>query len=243
MSVSPPVPYASNSPTYSPNAIPVVLSQPLAIDHSLRLSSSHRFGKRFLDVLGAGLGLVFLAPLLVFLAVLVRLSSPGPSLFCQRRLGRHGKPFLLYKFRSMVADAEARFSELEALNESDGGVLFKMKRDPRVTPLGRLLRKTSLDEFPQLWNVLRGEMSLVGPRPLSLRDSQLLAQVDPEGFARRLQVTPGLTGYWQVKGRSETGFEQMLAMDLDYIREWSLGRDVLVIVQTALSFLRGRGAY
>ena len=143
----------------------------------------------------------------------------------------------------MTADAEHRLHDLESLNEAAGGVLFKMRRDPRVTPLGRFLRRTSLDELPQLINVLRGEMSLVGPRPLQMRDSALLQQLEPEAYARRLSVPPGLTGAWQVGGRSETDSQGMLQLDLEYIENWSLKRDLAILYRTAGAVLRGRGAY
>ena len=171
----------------------------------------------------------------------MRLSSSGPVLFRQLRLGRGGRPFYVLKFRTMVADAERRLAELESHNEAAGGVLFKIRRDPRVTPLGRFLRRSSLDELPQLINVLRGDMSLVGPRPLQLRDSYRLEAMDPEAFARRLSVTPGITGPWQVGGRSD-GTDGMVRQDLDYIDNWSLALDVRILVQTIPAVFSGRGA-
>ncbi len=168
------------------------------------------------------MGLLLLSPLMLAIAVVIRLDSPGSCLFWQIRRGRDGRPFWFIKFRTMVADAERRLGELESYNESASGVLFKIRRDPRVTRVGRFLRRTSLDELPQLINVLWGEMSLVGPRPLQLRDSDLLEQLDPEGYARRLAVPPGLTGPWQVGGRSETDFSHMLRLDHDYVECWSL---------------------
>jgi lipopolysaccharide/colanic/teichoic acid biosynthesis glycosyltransferase len=199
--------------------------------------------KRLVDVVGSFLGLVLLFPLMVVIALLVRLTSPGPVLFRQLRQGRGGRPFWFLKFRTMTADAEHRLRDLEPLNEAAGGVLFKMRRDPRVTPLGRVLRRTSLDELPQLLNVLRGEMSLVGPRPLQMRDTALLEQMEPEAYARRLSVLPGLTGAWQVGGRSETDSLGMLRLDLDYIERWSLWRDLVILCRTVGVVLRGRGAY
>lgn len=197
--------------------------------------------KRAVDLAGAGAGLVLLAPLLLAVALVVRLSSPGPVLFRQLRLGRGGRPFYVLKFRTMVADAERRLAELESHNEASGGVLFKIRRDPRVTPLGRFLRRTSLDELPQLMNVLRGDMSLVGPRPLQLRDSYRLEALDPESFARRLSVPPGITGPWQVGGRSD-GTDGMVRQDLDYIACWSLALDLKILVRTIPAVLTGRGA-
>ena len=143
----------------------------------------------------------------------------------------------------MVVDAERRLRDLEKHNESQHGVLFKLRDDPRVTPLGRFLRRSSLDELPQLMNVLRGEMSLVGPRPLQLRDSDKLSQLDPEGFACRLLVFPGLTGPWQVGGRSDVDYAHMVRLDREYVENWSLGRDLKIILRTFIVVLVGRGAY
>jgi exopolysaccharide biosynthesis polyprenyl glycosylphosphotransferase len=206
------------------------------------IDPAQRTGKRVIDLVGAGLGLLVLSPMLLLVALLIRLTSRGPVLFRQTRLGLNGEPFQIYKFRTMVTDAEARLRELEHLNESEGGVLFKMKRDPRITAIGRILRKTSLDELPQLWNVLRGDMSLVGPRPLQMRDCLLLAQVDVKGYRKRLAVLPGLTGLWQARGRSETGFEHMLRLDGMYIQEWSLWLDVVILLETVVGVVRGKGA-
>jgi lipopolysaccharide/colanic/teichoic acid biosynthesis glycosyltransferase len=197
--------------------------------------------KRAIDLAGAALGLAMLAPVMLLIALAVRLSSPGPVLFRQLRLGRGGQPFYVLKFRTMDADAERRMAELESRNEAVGGVLFKIRRDPRVTPLGRFLRRSSLDELPQLINVLRGEMSLVGPRPLQLRDSYRLEDLDREAFKRRLSVPPGITGPWQVGGRSD-GTEGMIRQDLDYIARWWLGLDLKILLQTVPAVLSGRGA-
>jgi lipopolysaccharide/colanic/teichoic acid biosynthesis glycosyltransferase len=196
--------------------------------------------KRTMDVVGSGLGLLLLSPLLLIVAWLVRFNSPGPVFFRQLRLGRGGRPFHVLKFRTMVVDAEQRLRDLEAKNESSG-VLFKIRNDPRVTPLGRILRQTSLDELPQLFNVFRGEMSLVGPRPLQLRDSHLLEAQDPQAFAQRLSVTPGMTGPWQVSGRSEAS-DNMVQLDLDYIESWSLAQDLKILLRTIPAVLTSRGA-
>jgi lipopolysaccharide/colanic/teichoic acid biosynthesis glycosyltransferase len=206
-------------------------------------ASARSITKRVIDVVGAATGLVLLFPLMMVIALLVRLSSPGPALFRQLRQGHGGRPFWFLKFRTMAVDAEHQLRDLEAFNEAAGGVLFKMRRDPRVTPLGRWLRRMSLDELPQLLNVLRGEMSLVGPRPLQMRDSALLEQLEPEAYARRLTVLPGLTGAWQVGGRSETDALGMVQLDLDYIQGWSLWRDLGILCRTVGAVLRGRGAY
>jgi lipopolysaccharide/colanic/teichoic acid biosynthesis glycosyltransferase len=199
--------------------------------------------KRVIDVTGALLGLFFLIPVLAIVALSIRLNSRGPVLFRQVRRGYRDKAFWVYKFRTMTMDAEQRLGDLESSNESHGGVLFKLRQDPRVTRLGSYLRRSSLDELPQLLNVLKGEMSLVGPRPLQLRDSERLLAVDPAGYERRLQMRPGLTGPWQVGGRSDLNHERMVLLDVDYVDNWSLGRDLLIICKTFLVVLFRIGAY
>jgi lipopolysaccharide/colanic/teichoic acid biosynthesis glycosyltransferase len=199
--------------------------------------------KRAIDLTAALVGLVVFAPLLLLVALLIRLDSPGPLLFRQWRRGRGGRLFRMLKLRTMIVDAERWVDCLELCNESAGGVLFKLRDDPRVTRLGRFLRRSSLDELPQLINVLKGEMSLVGPRPLQLRDCDRLRQVDPQGYRRRLQVMPGLTGPWQIAGRSDLDYQQMVQLDLAYAASWSLGRDLWIIGKTVAAVLRRRGAY
>ncbi len=199
--------------------------------------------KRLIDVVGALVGLVLLAPVILALSLMIRLDSPGPLLFRQKRRGYRGRLFWVLKFRTMVIDAEQRLDSLERNNESSGGVLFKLRDDPRVTPLGRFLRRSSLDELPQLINVLRGEMSLVGPRPLQLRDSDKLQALDHEGYAQRLQVMPGLTGPWQVGGRSDVDYANMVKLDVDYAQNWSLLWDLRIMLRTFIVVLLGRGAY
>lgn len=199
--------------------------------------------KRSMDLAGALVGLLLLAPVILALSLLIRLDSPGPVLFRQLRRGYRGRLFWVLKFRTMVVDAEQRLHDLEKNNESAGGVLFKLRDDPRVTPLGRFLRRSSLDELPQLINVLRGEMSLVGPRPLQLRDSDKLQALDYVGYARRLQVMPGLTGPWQVGGRSEIDYTNMVKLDVAYAQSWSLIGDLQIILRTFVVVLVGRGAY
>ena len=200
-------------------------------------------GKRVIDFLGAGLGILLFSPLMLGIALLIRLDSEGPVFFQQARLGRGGKPFKVCKFRTMAVNAEQRLAELEQLNESQGGVLFKMKSDPRVTRIGKFLRRTSLDELPQLFNVLQGHMSLVGPRPLQLRDCALAIKGNRDAFAKRLTVMPGVTGLWQVSGRSEVAFDDMLRLDMSYIEHWSFWLDLRIIWQTILIVLTGKGAY
>jgi lipopolysaccharide/colanic/teichoic acid biosynthesis glycosyltransferase len=243
--------------TPSTSALGSEAREPITIMRSeLESGSCSRFGitgflshllpyafKRFMDLAGALVGLVLLGPVILAISLLIRLDSPGPVLFRQLRRGYRGQLFWVLKFRTMVVDAEQRLEDLERKNESAGGVLFKLRDDPRVTPLGRFLRRSSLDELPQLINVLRGEMSLVGPRPLQLRDSDKLQVLDYEGYAHRLQVMPGLTGPWQVGGRSEIDYRNMVQMDVAYARNWSLVGDLQIILRTFVVVLLGRGAY
>ena len=192
--------------------------------------------KRILDVTAAGAGLVILSPLLAVIALWIRVRDGGPILFLQQRIGEHGRPFDVVKFRTMVPDAEARLSELEVHNEIRGHA-FKVTDDPRITPTGRILRSLSLDELPQLWNVLRGEMSLVGPRP------PLPREVDSYDIwhRRRLSMKPGITGLWQVAARREAEFDRWVRMDLDYIDRWSLWLDVKIIARTLPAVLSQQG--
>ena len=203
-----------------------------------QLDNTQRALKRALDVVVSLLGLVLLSPLLLAVALAIRLDSPGPILFRQKRVGADGKVFLCYMFRSMYEGAERRQEELEPLNEAQGAV-FKIKDDPRITPVGRHLRRWSVDELPQLMNVLKGEMSLVGPRPLPLRDFQRME----EAHKRRLGAVPGMTGYWQISGRSNLSFEEMVRLDLYYIENWSLSFDVKIILRTLGAVLRREGAH
>jgi lipopolysaccharide/colanic/teichoic acid biosynthesis glycosyltransferase len=194
--------------------------------------------KRLLDVSGAAVGLIILLPVFGAIAAAVKLSSPGPVFFRQWRSGRGGRPFVIYKFRTMVADAEARKAALQSLNEQDGPA-FKVRADPRITAVGRLLRCTSLDELPQLWNVLKGDMSLVGPRPLPCEETAAC-----EGWHRqRLDVVPGLTCLWQVKGRSTVSFAEWIRMDLQYIRSRSPWQDLKLLLLTVPAVILRRGAH
>jgi len=209
----------------------------LHVEHP-RLEGGARLVKEVVDRCGAAVLLLVFAPLLVGLAAWIRWSSPGPVLFRQVRVGRDGREFEMVKFRSMYVDAEARLAELRHLNEHDG-VLFKIRNDPRVTPVGRWLRRLSLDELPQLVNVLRGEMSLVGPRP------PLPAEVAayPDDARRRLAVKPGMTGLWQVSGRSDLPWEEAVRLDLRYVENWSLTLDFVILLRTVTAVLRSSGAY
>jgi lipopolysaccharide/colanic/teichoic acid biosynthesis glycosyltransferase len=199
--------------------------------------------KRAVDLAGALVGLTLLTPVILAIALLIRLEGRGPILFRQLRRGYRGKLFRVIKFRIMNVDAEQHLGALEESNESAGGVLFKLRRDPRVTRLGQFLRNYSLDELPQLINILWGEMSLVGPRPLQLRDSDRLSVLDPKGYARRLEVMPGLTGPWQVGGRSEVDYQRMVELDVEYAENWSIGRDLRIIAKTFFVVLLRHGAY
>lgn len=200
--------------------------------------------KRTLDLVLVTLGGLVILPLLLPVMAAIKLQDGGPIFYIQPRAGKGGRVFPFYKLRSMVVDAEARRAELDALNEADG-VLFKMENDPRITPLGRTLRKYSIDELPQLFNVLRGDMNLVGPRPLPMGDLAPVSE-DPElryWFELRSKVKPGITGPWQVMGRSELGFKEMVRHDIDYIQNWSLWLDVVMLLKTVPAVLRGRGAH
>ncbi|HEU0016468.1 MAG TPA: sugar transferase [Longimicrobium sp.] len=194
--------------------------------------------KRAIDIVGALAGLLLLSPLLIGIAIAVTATSPGPVLFAQERYGLNKRRFRMLKFRTMVPDAEKLQVELEGMNEAIGPI-FKIKDDPRVTPVGRWLRKTSLDELPQLINVLMGQMSLVGPRPMAVRDVKLF---DQAWFMRRFSAPPGMTGLWQVSGRSNLGFDDWVTLDLKYIDEWSLGMDLRILSKTVPVVLRGVGA-
>jgi len=195
--------------------------------------------KRALDLTIAGTMLLLCLPLFAVVAVAIYLENPGPIFFIQKRVGLNGRLFPFFKFRSMIVNAEALKAELARQNESADGVIFKMKRDPRVTIVGRFIRRFSIDELPQVLNVIRGEMSIVGPRPPVPRE------VEQYGFRerQRLMVKPGLTCIWQVSGRSDVPFHQQVEMDFQYIREQSLWADLALIVRTVPAVLLGKGAY
>jgi exopolysaccharide biosynthesis polyprenyl glycosylphosphotransferase len=195
--------------------------------------------KRGIDMLGAFLALLIFAIPMAIVAVMIRISSRGPIIFRQRRAGRFGKPFVMYKFRSMTDDAEMRRAELEPFNQMTGPV-FKVESDPRITPFGRWLRRTSADELPQLWNVLVGHMSLVGPRPLPLYEVE---KFEDTAQRRRLSVKPGLTCLWQISGRNQVrDFHDWVRLDLDYIDRWSLGLDFKILIRTIPAVILGLGA-
>jgi lipopolysaccharide/colanic/teichoic acid biosynthesis glycosyltransferase len=194
--------------------------------------------KRGLDLISAALLTIFLSPLLLVTALLVKLTSRGPVFHRGIRPGMHERPFNCFKFRTMYVGAEQEQEHLEPHNEQTGAI-FKLRDDPRVTPVGRLLRRFSIDELPQLFNVLRGEMSLVGPRPLPVRDFERLE----DWHRRRYLVLPGMTGLWQVSGRSDLGFDDLVKLDFLYIERWSPFVDLAIIFRTIPAVLRRRGAY
>jgi lipopolysaccharide/colanic/teichoic acid biosynthesis glycosyltransferase len=195
--------------------------------------------KRFMDIVLAVMSIIGASPIFLLTAFLVKITSPGPIIFSQIRVGKYGRHFKFYKFRSMYIDAEARKAELLKHNESGDGVIFKMKRDPRITPIGRFIRKFSIDELPQLFNVLLGDMSLVGPRPPL--PSEVRAYSIEE--RKRLNITPGITCIWQVSGRSELPFQQQMALDKQYIASRSAWKDFLILLKTVPAILTGKGAW
>jgi lipopolysaccharide/colanic/teichoic acid biosynthesis glycosyltransferase len=197
-----------------------------------------RFGKRMLDLAGSAVALVLSVPVIAALAVLIKLESRGPVFYRSVRIGRGGRPFVFYKLRSMVKDAERTREHIAHMNECDGPV-FKIERDPRITRIGRLLRSSSLDELPQFYNVLVGDMSLVGPRPPIPEE---VAQYEPWQL-RRLDVRPGITCLWQISGRSRIGFQEWMRLDLEYIRHQSLSLDLKILVRTLPAVLSREGAY
>jgi exopolysaccharide biosynthesis WecB/TagA/CpsF family protein len=216
-------------------------TQLTAATHALSrtVQSADRALKRLTDIVVSTLMLLLLSPLFLIVILAIRLESPGPAFYSQMRVGMRGRGFRLWKFRSMYRDAEERRAALEAENEMNGGVLFKMKHDPRITRVGRLIRKTSIDELPQLWNVLRGEMSLVGPRPALASEVELYSIED----RIRLLPRPGLTCFWQVAGRSDIPFDQQVKLDEDYLYRQSLTTDIKLLFKTVPAVIFGKGAY
>ena len=204
----------------------------------IRDSLLYRVAKRLLDILASALGILFFLPLIVPLAILINLESPGPIFFRQIRVGKNRRHFICYKFRSMVVDAEQMKEEISYLNEADGA-MFKIRSDPRITQLGRFMRRSSLDELPQLFNVLKGDMSIVGPRP------QIPEEVErylPWHY-RRLEVTPGITCLWQISGRSSIGFDEWMRLDTEYVKMRGILFDLKIILLTLPAIIARRGAY
>lgn len=213
------------------NSTPVVAMKAVIDDQRVAV-------KRGVDIVGAGLGILALAPLALVIAVAIKVTSPGPVIYTQIRHGLRRRRFRMYKFRTMVANADHLQASLESRNEAKGPV-FKIKDDPRMTPLGKVLRRLSLDELPQLVNVLKGDMSLVGPRPLPTRD---VAHFDEEWLIRRFSVPQGITGLWQISGRSNLGFDDWMTLDLQYIDNWSLTLDAKILLSTLPAVVFGKGA-
>nr|WP_313958743.1 sugar transferase [Bacillus sp. X1(2014)] len=195
--------------------------------------------KRLIDIVGSSFGIILLGFLFIIIAILIKIEDPkGAILFSQKRVGLNGKEFKMYKFRSMISNAEEKLQELLKHNEVSGA-MFKMKDDPRITKIGKFIRKTSIDELPQLFNVLKGDMSLVGPRPPLPREVAVYSEYD----MLRLLVTPGCTGLWQVSGRNSVGFEEMVELDLQYIRERSFLYDIKIILKTVLVLFGSKDAF
>ncbi len=194
--------------------------------------------KRLFDLLMSTLGLLCIWPVLLVISLAIALSSQGPIFFVQTRVGKNGRTFRMFKFRSMYADAEARRAEVEQMSDREG-VCLKVRRDPRITPVGRVLRRCSLDELPQLFNVLLGDMSLVGPRPALVDE----VAAYPEHAHMRHKVLPGITGLWQVSGRADIGFDDMITLDLEYARRVSVWTDVNILLRTVSAVFSGKGAY
>ena len=197
------------------------------------------FFKRLMDIILSIFAITVGSPIFLITALLVKVTSPGPIIFSQVRVGRFGRHFKFYKFRSMYIDAEARKAELMKHNESGDGVIFKMKKDPRITPVGRFIRKFSIDELPQLFNVLLGDMSLVGPRPPLPSEVRTYTLEE----RKRLNIPPGITCLWQVSGRSELPFSKQIALDKEYIASQSAWKDFLILLKTIPAILTGKGAW
>ncbi len=213
---------------------------PVLIYHYIPVNHIQLLIKRIIDIIGSILGLIFTGFISLFLIPAVKIDSPGPVFFKQKRVGLNGRNFILYKFRSMTVDAEYRKKELMQKNEILGDYMFKIKDDPRVTGLGKILRRTSLDEFPQFFNVLKGEMSLVGTRPPTTEEFSRYENI----HRRRLRIKPGITGLWQISGRSDLNdFSEVIKLDNRYISEWSIWLDLKIIAKTIIVLLCKKGAY
>lgn len=217
----------------------VLLSETKLSTIVVKERKAYSYSKRLFDIIGASCGLLVLSIPLLIIAILIKLEDPkGSVFFSQKRIGKNGEEFDMYKFRSMVSDAEERLAELLAQNEIDGA-MFKMKDDPRITKIGKFIRKTSIDEFPQFFNILIGDMSLVGPRPPLPREVEVYTNYDRQ----RLLVTPGCTGLWQVSGRNHLSFHQMVELDLQYIEQRSFMYDLTIIFRTVFLLVGSKDAY
>ncbi len=233
-----PARYPSDIFQHQRRSDPGASSDPFAIPAGRSRNDPRSLVKRCADLVLAAAALVAVTPILAVAALAIKLTSPGPVIFTQERYGLNKRRFRMYKLRTMVADAESRQATLEAANEASGPV-FKIRSDPRITPVGRVLRRLSIDELPQLVNVFQGDMSLVGPRPLPARD---VSRFTEPALMRRFSVHPGITGLWQVSGRSELDFDDWVKLDLQYIDEWSLGLDLRILMRTVPTVFRGTGA-
>ncbi|MGB3772552.1 MAG: sugar transferase [Rhodococcus sp. (in: high G+C Gram-positive bacteria)] len=216
-----------------------VAGLPLIHVEKPQYNGASRFGKTAFDFVFAGVALIAVAPLFLIVAALIKITSTGPVFYRSERMGLDGRPFQMIKFRSMVDGADTKVADLLARNDSEGGVLFKMRQDPRVTSVGRVIRRLSIDELPQFYNVLRREMSIVGPRPPLRRE---VATYDGD-VRRRLLVKPGVTGLWQVSGRSDLSWEESVRLDLSYVENWSMTGDLLIVVKTLKAVVGSDGAY
>ena len=220
--------------------VSTVGTYPVITYHTICLNTFEQFLKRVLDILGGLFGIIVFSPVMLITAVAIKLDSPGTVIFKQTRVGKNGRNFKIYKFRSMYLDAEERKKELMAQNEIAGGVMFKMKDDPRITPVGKVIRKLSIDELPQFFNVVAGSMSLVGTRPPTLDEVEKYERKQ----WRRISIKPGITGMWQVNGRSRvTNFEDIVEMDVEYIDNWSLFTDIKIVLKTVWVLLKHNDAY
>jgi exopolysaccharide biosynthesis polyprenyl glycosylphosphotransferase len=214
---------------------------PMVTHHATITEGGALLAKRIFDFTVSFVFLIFVSPFLLVVAALIKLTSRGPVFFVQKRVGLNKRIFDIYKFRTMVVNAESRMQEIEHLNEVSGPV-FKIKNDPRLTPIGKFLRTASIDELPQLFNVLKGDMSLVGPRPWQLRDYELFTSACEDWQRRRFSVRPGVTCLWQVNGRNSVAFEKWMELDLQYIQKWSFWLDLKILAKTIPAVLRGSGA-
>ncbi len=220
--------------------VSTVGTYPIITYHTISLNTTEQLLKRTMDLVGGIIGAVVFSPIMLVTAIAIKVDSPGPVMFHQVRVGQNGRYFKIYKFRSMYIDAEERKKELMAQNEMQGGVMFKMKDDPRVTRVGRIIRKLSIDELPQFFNVIQGTMSLVGTRPPTLDEVKLYKRHQ----WRRISIKPGITGLWQVSGRSNVlDFEDIVEMDVEYIDNWTIAEDIKIIFKTVGVLLNHKGAY
>lgn len=220
--------------------VSTVGTYPVITYHTVSLNTYEQLLKRGMDVVAGLVGCILFSPVMLVTAIAIKLDSPGPVLFKQTRVGQNGRHFKIYKFRSMYIDAEERKKELMAQNEIEGGVMFKMKDDPRITKVGKVIRKLSIDELPQFFNILFGSMSLVGTRPPTIDEVEKYER----NHWRRISIKPGLTGMWQVSGRSNiTSFDEIVELDVEYIDNWSLWLDIKIIFKTVLVLLRHEDAY